>query len=92
MTIGWGVHRVPKEVATPMIDRRNWALAMVLLLGACGEQADEVVAGWLASPPHRRILLDRRATESGIGVAVGARERIPRITWVELVAAPAAPR
>lgn len=54
--------------------------------------AEDVVASWLASPPHRRILLDRRVTESGIGVAVGLRGRSAIITWVELVAAPAPAR
>ena len=33
--------------------------------------ARTAVAGWLASPGHRRNLLDRHASAEGIGVAVG---------------------
>lgn len=31
----------------------------------------DVVRRWLASPPHRRNLLDRRFRETGIGIALG---------------------
>lgn len=56
---------------------------------AYGQRSAEAVVGaWLASPPHRRILLDRRATESGVGVAVGRKEGNVLITWVELFAEP----
>ena len=49
---------------------------------------DDVVAAWLESPPHRRILLDRVVTECGIGVAVGREGRGEKVVWVALVAAP----
>ena len=35
------------------------------------DTADSLVRAWLASPPHRAILLDRRFREVGIGVAPG---------------------
>jgi uncharacterized protein YkwD len=52
--------------------RTNWALGEAI---AWAEQpldtAATLVQAWLASPPHRAILLDRRYREVGIGVAVG---------------------
>ena len=50
--------------------------------------ADEVVAAWLDSPPHRRILLDREVTDCGVGVAVGREGRGVKIVWVALAGAP----
>lgn len=54
--------------------------------------ASDVVADWLASPPHRKILLEGRFTEIGVGVAAGRHGRGVRITWVALLAAPQPPR
>jgi uncharacterized protein YkwD len=46
---------------------------------------DEVVDGWLASPGHRRNLLDKRFRELGLGLALGAaRPGQPnRVIWVQ---------
>lgn len=55
-----------------MRHRTNWALGEAI---AWAEQpldtAASLVQAWLASPPHRAILLDRRYREVGIGVAAG---------------------
>lgn len=45
------------------------------------ESAEEVVAGWLASPGHCANIMDARFTETGIGVATG-RQR-GHIYWVQ---------
>jgi uncharacterized protein YkwD len=37
--------------------------------------AATVVAGWIASPPHRSILLDPRVSETGVAVRVDAAGR-----------------
>lgn len=39
--------------------------------------ADAVVAEWIASPPHRRVLLGSGFREIGVGVAAGTPEPIP---------------
>jgi uncharacterized protein YkwD len=39
-----------------------------------------IVAGWIASPPHHRILLGRGFQEVGVGIAVGAPEPIGELT------------
>jgi uncharacterized protein YkwD len=55
-----------------MRHRRTWELGEAI---AWAEQpldtAASLVQAWLASPPHRAILLDRRYREVGIGVAPG---------------------
>jgi uncharacterized protein YkwD len=52
--------------------RRDWELGEAI---AWAQQpldtAASLVRAWLASPPHRAILLDRRFRELGIGVARG---------------------
>lgn len=50
----------------------GWALGEVLAWGAgsCSTPA-AVVAAWMASPSHRRVLLGRRYRELGVGVALG---------------------
>lgn len=56
--------------------------------------ADETVAGWMQSPPHRRNLLAPEAVAAGTGYAYKARddgrEGFHRY-WVLVVAAPAEP-
>ena len=73
-------------------ERTNAAGYSARVLGetiAYGQRsADEVVAAWLDSPPHRRILLDREVTECGVGVAVGREGRGVKIVWVALAGAP----
>jgi uncharacterized protein YkwD len=55
-----------------MRGRRDWELGEAI---AWAQQpldtAASLVRAWLASPPHRAILLDRRFREVGIGVAAG---------------------
>jgi uncharacterized protein YkwD len=38
---------------------------------AIGATPAEIMGGWLGSPVHRQILLDRRFTMAGVGVAPG---------------------
>jgi uncharacterized protein YkwD len=50
------------------------------------ESADEVVAGWLASPGHCANLMDARFRHTGVGLATG---RINgQIYWVQTFGAP----
>jgi uncharacterized protein YkwD len=50
------------------------------------ESAEEVVAGWLASPGHCANIMDSRFEHMGIAVATGARRG--RIYWVQTLGAP----
>jgi uncharacterized protein YkwD len=54
-------------------DDRAWSIGEALAWGV-GERATPAatVDGWLASRPHRRLLLDADFRDLGIGVAVGA--------------------
>jgi len=91
---GYFAHESPEgSTATARAEAAGYPRARVLgeTIAYGQRTAAEVVAGWLESPPHRRILLDGRATESGIGVAVDATDRGTKVTWVQLVAAPATP-
>jgi uncharacterized protein YkwD len=53
--------------------RRAWAVGEDLAWGT-GERATPagLVAAWMASPPHRAVLLDPRYRALGIGIAAGA--------------------
>lgn len=44
----------------------------------------EVVERWLASPGHRRNILEERASETGLGVAFGNTPEGFRVLWVQL--------
>ena len=49
--------------------------------------ADEVVTGWLNSPPHRANILHRRFSHHGLGVAAGrADDGSFQIRWVQIFA------
>jgi uncharacterized protein YkwD len=53
---------------------------------------DEVMAGWMKSPGHRRNLLDPRFAELGTGlVAAKSKEGGYRVLWVQAFGTPAAP-
>jgi uncharacterized protein YkwD len=54
-------------------DHRAWSIGEALAWGV-GARATpaETVDSWLASRPHRRLLLDADFRDAGIGVAVGA--------------------
>lgn len=55
-----------------MRGRRRWTVGENLAWGS-GARADppSIVAAWLRSPAHRRVLLDARFRVAGIGVAPG---------------------
>ncbi len=76
---------------------RAWWLGEALQWHTGARSGTEVVDAWLASPPHRRLLLRPRARDVGVGMAPG----IPRpgagadtgVTWVlELGAVRTTPR
>lgn len=52
------------------------------------ETAQEVVAGWLASPGHCANIMDGRFRHTGVGFATGRKEG--HIYWVQTFGAPAA--
>jgi len=45
---------------------------------------EEVVERWLASPGHRRNILEEQAAETGLGVAYGDTPEGFRVLWVQL--------
>jgi uncharacterized protein YkwD len=52
--------------------RRDWALGEAIGWAQQPlDTADGLVSAWLASPPHRAILLDRSFRDVGIGVTAG---------------------
>jgi uncharacterized protein YkwD len=50
------------------------------------ESAEEVVAGWLASPGHCANIMDARFQNIGVGLATGRDRR--QIYWVQTFGAP----
>jgi len=52
------------------------------------ETAEEVVAGWLASPGHCANIMDGRFRHTGVGVATGLRNG--QLYWVQTFGAPGA--
>jgi uncharacterized protein YkwD len=51
---------------------RGWWIGEVLAWGTrSAADPAAVLRGWLGSSPHRRVLLERRARDIGIGVASG---------------------
>lgn len=50
------------------------------------ESAEEVVAGWLASPGHCENIMDARFRDIGVGLAVGKKRG--QIYWVQNFGAP----
>ena len=53
--------------------------------------ASDVVAGWMASPGHRRNMLDCSWTELGVGYTNGGQsgsQRVPPIYWAQVFATP----
>jgi uncharacterized protein YkwD len=61
--------------------KRAWHVGEDLAWGS-GTNAtpDMIVAGWMASPAHRRILLGKDFREVGVGVAAGAPEPTGELT------------
>jgi uncharacterized protein YkwD len=70
--------RVQRAGYAPRLTGENIAFAP--------ESAEEVVAGWLASPGHCANIMDARFTETGIAVATG-RQR-GHIYWVQVFGSP----
>jgi uncharacterized protein YkwD len=62
--------------------RFPWELAENLAWGT-GELAtpEAVVAAWLRSPPHRRIMLDRTLRLVGVGIAAGTPSGLAGATY-----------
>lgn len=52
------------------------------------ESAEEVVAGWLASPGHCANIMDARFRHIGVGLAAGRKDG--RLYWVQTFGAPGA--
>jgi uncharacterized protein YkwD len=51
---------------------RRWAVGETLAWGRGSLATPEaIVAAWLESPPHRRVLLEARYRDVGIGVTTG---------------------
>jgi uncharacterized protein YkwD len=48
----------------------------------------EAVRGWMGSPAHRRILLDDRFSDLGVGYAEGGPARDRQRLWVQVFAVP----
>lgn len=52
------------------------------------EQAEDVEAGWLASPTHRANIVNKDYTEIGVGVASGTYEKAPAVFVVQMFGKP----
>lgn len=52
------------------------------------QQAEDVHAGWMASPTHRANILDTRFTDIGIGVSTGDFEGTPTVFVVQMFGTP----
>ena len=51
----------------------SWSLGETIAWGSGGRATPSaIVRSWLASPPHRAILLDGRYKDLGVGIALGA--------------------
>jgi uncharacterized protein YkwD len=88
---GYFAHESPEgRTARERADEAGYGPA--LLVGetiAYGQRtAGAVVTDWLASAPHRRVLLDRRFAELGVGIAIARQGDRVKITWVAVAAAP----
>jgi uncharacterized protein YkwD len=62
--------------------RFPWQLAENLAWGTeTLAKPDAIVAAWLRSPPHRRIMLDRSLRVVGIGIVLGTPSGVPGATY-----------
>jgi len=64
-----------------------WPAITVENIGAGYHNLDEAMAGWIASPSHRRNLLDKDVTRLGIAVAYNAEGKFHDY-WTLILAAP----
>jgi uncharacterized protein YkwD len=54
-------------------DARSWRIGENIAWGSGSEATPaEIVRSWMASPVHRRILLDGAYREMGLGIAIGS--------------------
>ncbi len=63
---------------------RRWAVGETLAWGTFGRATPRrTVQNWMDSPPHRRVLLDPRYRDVGVGAAYGSprRRRGPGATY-----------
>jgi hypothetical protein len=52
------------------------------------QQAEDVQAGWMASPTHRANILDNRYQEIGVGVSSGQFDGVPTVFVVQMFGTP----
>jgi uncharacterized protein YkwD len=64
-----------------MAGRGRWTIGETLAWHAGSPDPREIVRRWLASPPHRRVLLHRRFRVAGIGIAAGTPRSTPGTTY-----------
>jgi uncharacterized protein YkwD len=53
---------------------RIWMVGETLArvtVGAQGTDAEQIVTGWMQSPPHRKVILTRSLRDAGVGVHTG---------------------
>jgi uncharacterized protein YkwD len=61
-----------ERLRRPYIRGHRWGVGETLAWGTKSKSTPEaIVQAWLASPPHRRVVLDRRFRDVGIGVTLG---------------------
>ena len=72
-SVTWGRTDRPSAAAydAPAIAAGRWPRRSDGGAGALARPA-AIVAGWMASPPHRGILLSARFTKLGVGIATRA--------------------
>jgi len=75
------------DAGSPMADRLHRAAPSALMLGedlawGTGNDAEPeaIVQAWMDSPPHRRIMLDCRFSQLGVGIAAGRFGDLPSAT------------
>lgn len=67
-----GARLVDRVRAAGYLDgARSWWLGEALAWHSGNQTAGQVVDAWLASPPHRRLLLDPGARDVGVGMVPG---------------------
>jgi|KBSMisStandDraft_5_1062788.scaffolds.fasta_scaffold92009_2 uncharacterized protein YkwD len=75
------------DAGSPMAERLHRAAPSALMLGedlawgtGSDAQPEAIVQAWMDSPPHRRIMLDCRFSQLGVGIAAGRFGDLPSAT------------
>jgi len=75
------------DAGSPMAERLHRAAPSALMLGedlawgtGSDAQPEAIVQAWMDSPPHRRIMLDCRFSQLGVGIAAGHFGDLPSAT------------